>query len=69
MKKQKQLVNFVEQVAVIECECYKKHGKGDVLFTEFSKHISHCFGHDWKRSGCMSLVSGYKSNKFNWLEI
>ncbi len=56
MKKQKQLVNFVQQVAVIECECYKKHGKGNVLFTKFFKDIAHRFGHDRKRSGSMCLI-------------
>jgi hypothetical protein len=41
---------------MIECEGYKKHGKGDVLFTEFSKHIAHSFGHEGKRSGSIYLI-------------
>ena len=56
MKQQKQLVNFVKQVAVIECEGYKKHGEGNVLLTEFSKHIAHGFGHEGKCSGSIYLT-------------
>jgi hypothetical protein len=56
VKYHQQLVNFVKQVAVIKCEGYEKHGKGDVLFPEFSKHIAHGFGHEGKRSDSIDLI-------------
>jgi len=56
VKYHQQLVNFMQQIAVIECEGYQKQGKRNMLFSQFSKHITHSLSHKGKGSGCINLI-------------
>ena len=49
VKKMKQLVYFIEQIAVVEGESDKKQGKRNMLFLKLSENIAHSLGHEGKR--------------------